>query len=46
MFNVAVLKMKDILKYFVGIILTGLVIFFFCKGLVKVMKIVMVKIVV
>ena len=35
MFNVAVLKMKDILKYLLGIILTGLVIFFVSKGLGK-----------
>lgn len=31
MFNVAVLKLKDILKYFVCIILTGLVVFFVSK---------------
>ena len=35
MFNVAVLKMKDILKYLTGIILTVLVIFFASKGMVK-----------
>ena len=35
MFNVAVLKLKDILKYFMGIIITGLVIFFVSKGLEK-----------
>ena len=35
MFNVAVLKLKDILKYFMGIMITGLVIFFVSKGLGK-----------
>ena len=35
MFNVAVLKMKDILKYCIGIILTIAVIFFVSKGLGK-----------
>ena len=35
MFNVAVLKLKDILKYFMGIMITGLVIFFVSKGLEK-----------
>ncbi len=35
MFNVAVLKMKDILKYLTGIILTVLVIFFMSKGIGK-----------
>lgn len=33
MFNVTVLKMKDILKYLVGIVLTVLVVFFISKGL-------------
>ena len=28
MFNVTILKMKDILKYFIGIVLTGLIVFF------------------
>lgn len=35
MFNVTVLKMKDILKYFVGIMLTALVVIFVSKGLGK-----------
>ena len=35
MFNVAVLKLKDILKYFMGIMIIGLVIFFVSKGLGK-----------
>lgn len=35
MFNVAVLKMKDILKYFTGIILTVLIVFFVSKGIGK-----------
>ena len=32
MFNVTILKMKDILKYFIGIVLTGLIVFFVSKG--------------
>ena len=35
MFNVTVLKMKDILKYLIGIILTGLIVIFISKGLGK-----------
>ena len=35
MFNVTVLKMKDILKYFVGIILTFLIVFFVSRGFGK-----------
>ena len=35
MFNVTVLKMKDILKYLAGIILTVLLVFFISKGLSK-----------
>ena len=36
MFNVTILKMKDILKYLIGILLTGMVIIFISKGLGKV----------
>ena len=35
MFNVAVLKMKDILKYLVGIVITILLVIFVSKGLKK-----------
>ncbi len=35
MFNVTVLKMKDIIKYLAGILLTGLVVIFVSKGLGK-----------
>lgn len=35
MFNVTVLKMKDILKYLVGIVLTGLLVIFISKGFGK-----------
>ena len=36
MFNVTILKMKDILKYLIGILLTGMVIIFISKGFGKV----------